>query len=334
MKIFRDTLINIIFIAMLSLCSFLAKAQNNVGSLHGAIDLGLKVERQEITISLDQINNSIILANETPHDIVQTFVLPIAMHVSVDGHHIHLQHSAHAISNSGKDISKVLKSLGVPFDPTTALHTIDASPNRESIRNKLIGLKLIDKGEETPNWTIKTQYYWRYQFTANSKTQIIQSYAPSIIDRTLKVKKASGLIQTPVNVVKKLYSITVDWTLEDKISAKQLQAMLEQGNPELATFCPMAKDYQAILNNEIQNANKITSIDAKEISYPYLVDNIVCMPAEKFSLKILVPTNMQALLCWDNELKNSGKHNLQFEADNFAPQQNIDILYITKFTNQ
>lgn len=324
----------IVLIATFCLCSFQANCEPNIGSLHGAIDSGLQIERQEVTISLEQIHNSFILANETQQEIVQTFVLPIAMHVSVDGQPIQLQHSTHAISNSGKDISKVLKSLGVPFDPTTALHTIDASPNRESIRNKLISLKLIDKGEETPNWRMKTEYFWRYQFAANSKSQITQSYKPSIIDRSLKIKHAGGLIQTPVNAVKKLYSITVDWTLQEKLSAKKLQSMLEQSNPQILKFCPQIEDYEAILNSESQVSSKSASVETKEVSYPYLVDDLVCAPVNKFTLKIQAPANMHALLCWDNEMKSSGKNTLIFEADNFAAQQNINILYVNKLAIQ
>ena len=146
----------------------------------------------------------------------------------------------------------------------------------------------------------------------------------------MKIKTNNGIIHIPGNALKKLYNLTVNWSLEDKISAKNLQSMLEKANPQLSAYCPSLDDYQIILNSEQQNANNIANIDSKELNYPFLLDEIVCTPANKFSLKIHVPNNMHAMLCWNDELKKSSKNVLSFEAEHYVPLQNLNILFVAK----
>lgn len=333
MKSYCTKLMCVLLAITINLSTVIVYADNNISSLQGASHPGLQIEDQELTISLEQITNSVTVLNDTQEDILQTFMLPVAMNIKVDNQNHNLQHYAQAISTSGKDISKLLKSLGVPYDPITALHTIDASPNRDSIRNKLIEFKLLDKGEETPNWSMKSVFLWHTKFAAHSKTTVTLSYTPTVIDRSMKIKNADGLIKTPIKVIKKIYSVAVDWTLEDKITAKQLQQMLEDGNPQLTEFCPKINDYQAILNSDAEAANTTSIVETKTVSYPYLVNELQCTPVKKFTLKIEVPKNMHAILCWDNDFKIINKTTLIFEQTNFAAQQNIKILYVVKLSN-
>lgn len=309
-----------------------ASATYNLSSLHGALEPALILEKQEVIISLDQISTTYTLYNSTPQEIAQTFILPIAMQVTVNGHEIPIQPSLRAISNQGQDISKQLKSLGIPFDPITAMQSIDSSPNRESIRNQLISLKLLDQGEEIPRWTLKSHYFWRQQFAAQEKTVITQAYKPTITDKTLKLKANSGLIHAPGNAIKKLYNLTVNWSLQDQINAKNLQTMLEKANPEIVKYCPNLQDYQIVLNNDKPTLITSSTLEAKELSFPYLFDEIVCTSANKFSLKIQVPENMHAMLCWNDEFKRTSKGSLSFDAEHYVPLQNVSVLFLSKFS--
>ena len=300
------------------------------GGLHFMRSPELVIAQETVTLGVDQVNVEYVFYNTSKLDIVETIVSPIPMQTTVDGLAIESQATNRAITKSGRDISNILKNLGVSYDPITAMHNIDISPNRDSIRAKLIAAKIIDKKDETAEWFIKTFYYWQQKFPAGSKITINQSYKPSLVTKNIKVKTNTGILNMPVNALKKLYNLTVHWTLEDQITAKNLQTMLETNNPQIKDFCPSIKDYQAIIGpQESFNLRKPT-VETKELHYDYLADDIWATPINHFTLRILSPDDMHPMLCWSGDFKRQGKNTLIFEADNFVPLQNLSVLFVEK----
>jgi hypothetical protein len=305
-------------------------AEINTGGLHYMRSPDLVMEQQNISINPNQVSVSYVLNNTSKSDITETIVSPIPTNISVDDQSVEYKTTNRAIAKSGQDISNILKHLGVPFDPITAMHSIDVSPNRDNIRSKLIALKIIDKKDETPEWFEKKFYYWQQKFPAGSQIKITQSYKPNLISKSVKLKSNPGLLNLPFTAVKKLYNLTVNWTLEDQLSVKTIQASIEKYNPQIKDFCPNLKDYQLIMGlQEKLNTNK-TSVETKELVYNYLADDLWSIPINHFSLKIQGSDDMHPMLCWAGDFKHQGKNTLVFEAENYIPLQNLKVLFVEK----
>jgi hypothetical protein len=299
------------------------------GGLHYMRSPDLVIEHQDVTISVDQITVSYQLHNTSSMDLIETMVFPAPVQISIDNQVINYNSSQRAISTDGRDVTNILKSLGLAFDPITAMHSIDASPNRDTIRNKLIGAKLLDK-DESPQWFVQSFYYWQQVFPAGASITINQSYKPQVNTNIVQVKGKTGYLNIPGNLLKKLYNLTIKWRLEDQITAANLQAQLEKYNPHITQYCPSLADYQTILGPMSRPESEISSIETKELNYNYLADDIWATPIARFSLKILSQDDIHPILCWNGEFKKQGKNTLVFEATNYVPLHNLKVLYVEK----
>lgn len=301
-------------------------ANSGSAGLQVMLDPNLKIERQDLTISLDQISVSYLIYNSSNSDLVQTIAVPIPMTIKVNNQNLTLQNAQAAVSYQGQDITATLKSLGVPLDPITAIHSIDSSPNRDHIRSKLIADRLLEKDQETPQWHLRTMYFWRQVFPANSKVTINESYKPLPTNKTIKGGNSS-IVTMPLHALKKIYNLAVHWTLHDPITASNLKTLLETNNPQAAIICPDLKDYQSLAPQEHSFTNK-TILDTKQVCFQYLFNNSYSAPIKRFTLKIDNSDNMQPLICWHAAMKPQGKNTLVFEAENYVPLQNVSVLYI------
>jgi len=316
----------------------LGTAQSYIGGLHFMRSPDLVIERQDIALNLDKVSVDYVLNNTSNTDIIETLVFSFPMQnqfaVTVDNQPATYNIVQRALSFNGNDVSIILKNLGVAFDPVTAMQTIDASSNRESIRNRLISLELLDSKDETPKWFLKTFYYWQQRFPARSKVNIKQTYKPVILTKNLKLKSVTEIFTLPVKLVKKIFNVAVNWTFEDTIEDKQaaehLQIQLEKSNPQIKQFCPSLKDYLALLGPNKKLDPTGNMVLTKELNYDYYSEDIWATPINHFSIAIESPKTMHPLLCWNGEFKQKTNNTLVFEADNYVPLQNINVLFVEK----
>jgi len=320
-----------------SLWANLAQAQSYTGGLHFMRSPDLVIERQDIALNLDKISVEYVLNNTSNTDIIETLVFTMPMQnqfsVTVNEQPVTYNIVQRAISHNGTDISSILKNLGLAYDPITAMHSIDASSNRDSIRSKLIAMELLDPKDETPKWFIKIFYYWQQKFPAHAKVRIHQLYKPAILTKNIKLKSVTEIFNLPVKLVKKIFNIAVNWTFEDtpddKQAAETLQTQLEKHNPQIKEFCPTLKDYLAIMDTTKKPDTTTNTVLTKELNYDYYSQDIWATPINHFTLSIESPKAMHPILCWNGDFKQRG-NTLLFEADNYVPLQNISVLYIEK----
>lgn len=303
----------------LSLAASNAPAQFYTGSLHFMRAPELVIERQDVTLAPNQVNVAYVLHNISNHEITETLVLPIPANITINDQAVVYKISQRAISNNGQDISNLLKNLGIPFDPVTAMHSIDNSANRDSILQKLISFKLLDPKDETPEWISKSYYYWQQSFPANAYVTIKQNYKPIITQKTAKVN--SNLIYMPYNLVKKLVNVAINWSLDEQMTSNNLQANLQ---------CSNIKQFHTTIGAQDTITVKKDVLQFNELNYDCSQESIWSTPIEHFSLKIISPENMHSMLCWNGDFKLHGKNTLVFEADNYVPLHNINVLYVEK----
>lgn len=336
MKLFRTLAQSLVILCLL--WPAITAAQSYAGGLHFMRSPDLVIERQDIALNLDRVSVEYVLNNTSNLDIIETlvFTLPVKSQFSVTVNNQATSYNImqRAISYTGTDISNILKNLGLPHDPITAMHSIDASTNRDSIRNKLIAMNLLDPKDETPKWFVKIFYYWQQKFPAHAKIHIRQIYKPSILSKNIKIKGMSEIFNIPTKIVKKIFNVAVNWTFEDvqddNNAAENLQSQLEKHNPQIKEFCPTIKDYLAIMSPNKKIDSNPSLVATKELNYDYYSQDIWATPINHFTLSIESPKNMHPMLCWNGDFKQRGESTLLFEADNYVPLQNISILFVEK----
>jgi len=297
------------------------------GSLNFARSPDLVIEKQDVQISLHEVKVSYQLHNNSNEDINETLVFAAPVVLKINDQDIKLKSYHRAIAKDGRDVTNILKGLNLAIDPIGAMHSIDASVNRENIRTKLFALNLLDK-DETPQWLVKIFYYWPQKFPASTTTNVSHNYKPQVETKIAELDNSS-ILHMPVKMLKKLYNLTVNWTTQNPISAKSLQEQLEKYFPTIKQYCASLDDYQTILGHT-QTDNELHSLATKELNYNYLSDDLWSAPIERFSVKINATDEMYPLLCWNGNFKRERDNSLSFEAKNYIPLQNIKILFVEK----
>jgi Domain of unknown function (DUF4424) len=80
---------------------------------------------------------------------------------------------------NGKDVTNDLRQLGMPLAPREPLRK--ESFSRKTL-DRLVSVGLVDPNSEplTPQWTLKTTYYWQQTFPAHRVVAIDHRYLPSV----------------------------------------------------------------------------------------------------------------------------------------------------------
>jgi hypothetical protein len=234
-----------------------------------------------------------------------------------------------AISIHGKDVSTALMSLGLPLNPVAAMHNLDMSRNRDSIIPKLHSLNLIDEKEETPNWTVKSYYYWQQSFAPRSQVAIEQIYKPQVAAYNIKLNNFTEILKLPLKIVKKIVNVAINWTLVDNNAAESLQNQFEKYSPHIKRYCPAGKDYQTLVAAYKKQPDRDSIIEMRELHFAHTNDDMWAHPIGRFSLTIEAPKNFHALACWQDDLKRTG-NGYRFSAENYVPLQDLNVLYVEK----
>lgn len=313
-------------------------AQTYAGGLQSMRSPHLVLSNQDIILNLDQVKVSYTYTNTANTDITETlvFMLPVKSEdnrqfaVTVNQAPVQFQVMQHVINAAGRDITKEFKTLYLPINPIAAIHTIDASPNRDSIIARLRTMNLIDQHEDTPTWTVRTYYYWQQTFPAQSKIHIEQTFKPSITTHNVKLNSFMNLLKLPVKFVKKMVNVAIHWSLADESALKNLQEQFAKYYPRIHNYCPTKEDYQTLVHAYKLNPHKKPVIELKELNFAYGENELWANPVNRFNLTIESPKNMYPLLCWNDQLKRAGNNALQFSADNYIPAANIAVLYVEK----
>lgn len=291
------------------------------------------INSQNISINPEKIKVTTEYANQSDNDVTETFVFTTPLNISVDTQTVQTQLIQHALNAEGRDVSLHITALGLPFDPIAAMHTIDASSNRDSIISKLLALRLIDPKENIPNWTIKTYYYWQYTFHANSNVIIEHSYKPNITIRNVKINTIASMLNAPVNVMKKALNMAIHWNLDnndDNIAMSNVQAQMHKYISNIDAYCLNNNDYQAIAVAHQTSKNKKSQLETRSLTFKYNSDDLWARPLDRFTLTINSTDDLYPVLCWHDKMQREPRDSLRFSSENYVPMQDINVLYIEK----
>lgn len=326
-----------IFLAILWPCFVIG--QTHTGGLYHIRSPDLLIINQDIQISIAQIKVDYVISNATNDSIKEAYVFAMPNNnednfkqttVLINQEPVNLQIIQRAISASGIDVSNNLKNLGIPFNPIAAMHSIDSSPNHESILNKLRTLKLVDLREDTPTWTVQTHAYFHYEFPALSTTNITLLYKPNVTSLNIKTNGLDNLINLPVKLVKKIYHITKSWRANNDATIIALQEQFEKYYPQINQFCPNKQDYQTLAKAYAQQTSKKPNLELKFLNFSYGDNNLLPETIKDFSVTVESTDKMHALLCWHGEQAHIDGNIKQFTAKNYIPSREINVLYIEK----
>lgn len=330
--------LNLIVSSSLLLAPPLVISQTDHGGIYSKRSPNLVITSQNINLSPEQVKIIYVFTNNSYQEIRETFVfsLPTKTEENFKQFNINIDHEPQtykiiqrAISTSGHDISGQLKSLGLPYNPIAAMHTLDASENRASITSKLHALNLIDKREEVPTWIVKTYYYCEHTFPPNSTTIIEQSYKPYVATTSVKINNLNALSKLPVKFAKQVINMAVPWKLEDNSAADALQSQFEKYNPQIKNYCLSPLDYNTLALAYKNSMTKNTQIEMKTLHFGSDSDDLWASSIKNFTITIESPDNLYPVLCWHDELKRNN-NTLQFSAENYVPLQDIKVMYIEK----
>lgn len=320
------------FIFTLILSVSIANANLYAGGLQTMLDPALSIEQQDIIISVDSIFVTYIIKNNSEINLTQSLATPSEMQIRSNDKTVELQHSQTALSNNGENISELLNNLGVPLDPITATHSIDNSPNRDNIRKKLISLKLLDKDAEYPEWSLNSFYYWRQYFPARSNITITQKFKPNMYTKQVNIKGNSNVLYMPFNALKKVYNLAVHWRLNDPVTIEKLQNSLESSKLRGIPVCHKQQHFQCLTDSDAVLTSNNNMVETKQVVYLLQSNAMSINTVKHFTMKISGSKDMTPMLCWHDKLKQS-KNAFVFEANNYIPLQDLNIIFIAKNTD-
>jgi len=171
----------------------------------------ISMEKEDLLVAADRIAVDYVFRNNSDKDVdtIVAFPMPdiegnpfwmpaipndtkdnfLGFTVTVDGKPVtsNLEHKAFAV---GLDVTEELKAHNVPLFPYgEAVHkALEALPQEVADRWKDFGMLVIDeyddgsgwKSVRSPYWQLKSTFWWRSVFPANSAVKVAHRYTPSM----------------------------------------------------------------------------------------------------------------------------------------------------------
>lgn len=257
----------------------------------------ITIHRQDVTLSLDKINSNYVYINNSALDLVETLVFPVSKEPS---------------------IKKLFEEQ--PFNNLDII--VDGRP---------VEYNTLERNLQNINGQPYTNvyYYWAQAFPPAKEVHIAQSYKPRI-----------KLYRSDANFIahharhshpwlnflrhKKCHEDNDEVDLEDQV--QDLEENLVEAFPHIEKFCPKHEDYISLLH-ALQHATPHTLI-SREINYNLINNDNWSDAIEHFTLQIEHPANMLVLSCWPHSFARSSPTTLLFSAENYAPIQDIKLLFV------
>lgn len=335
------------FFITLTFAAFFAFANDTAGTTAaGGINFvktpGVSMEREELTISPNNVKVSYLFKNNTEKDITTQVFFPLPPYrmegvnaswdnevsrdtknapfvnfsVSVQGQPANYNTNIRAVIN-GQDVTQTLQQAGIPLNPALVGGDIpmqdQAKIDQWQSKARTLGL-LDDAGK--PKWQKQMVFYWTQTFPAGQEILIEHQYKP-----------AAGAFYAGVNPGK---------TLNDLMSENE-QRIASVFNLNLENL--IGKD--ALKNWLVERIQQNSSNNTSGIyAYFFNINYILTTganwggPIKNFSLDIIKPADatMAYNQFYGNRTvmtnKDDPNHIIIF-LKNFTPQKNLQILYGT-----
>jgi len=319
----------------------------------------LAIQRQDVHISLEQVNVNYIFINNSALDLIETmvFTVPNAGYdqqynpdeeqlqrytLVANGRNIDYKTMVKPISFTGEDLTTFLSSLGISANPTAAMAQINGEYNSFAVAKRALTQRgLIDQNTNTAKWLTKTYYYWQQKFPPAEEVQIQQTYKPNITTHHHTAHKKPETEQqwknifpwkNKANCAKNNHTkahTQAHTAQEPSAAMAEFAASSAKYTEYLNQYCPNKTDYATLMHNFSQPKHNQQQIISRELNFNLTYDHGWSSPIEHFTLKIEQPNNTMALLCWPEPLQRINATTLIYEARHYVPLRDAHILYAT-----
>jgi hypothetical protein len=249
----------------LTLCGAAARANDSTaelttGGLVLARTADIEMRAEDLAISEKQIAVRYRFFNRSAEDVTTTVAFPMPdivwdgpdvniavpvpdspnfldFHTVVDGREVAAQNEQKAIAG-GVDISARLAALGVPLAPqreTTwnALDALAPAAKDELVKRGIAVPNDYDAGKGwehhlTPNWTLKSSFFWKQTFPAGKEIVVEHRYRPSVGETVGTMLGSPNIEGKEPSDYETLYCVDTDFVA----SARRAQRMDAAGSPQ------------------------------------------------------------------------------------------------------
>ncbi|MBP2312577.1 DUF4424 family protein [Azospirillum soli] len=307
----------------------------------GGIELSasedIQMMSEDLRIGLDEIRVSYVFRNvgDRPIDTLVVFPLPdldlsqgltapnwgfpaegpdfLGFRLWVDDRPLAPQLERRAF-HQGQDVTREIEAAGalnlVPWKPGGYDEQVKAIPAAALERLRRAGLIQSGEDENTPQWVLRTRYYWRQTFPPGMDVRVRHAYRPFVGNALIgKATDIDGRTAVGRLVGDETGKGTDRYCLDD--GTKRALAAVERRNP-----------------------NDMMPFSAAEIEYIVTTARNWRGPIGRFRLTLDkgAPENILSL-CW-NGLKKVGPTTFESVIDDFVPDHDIRLLIFVRTKNQ
>lgn len=352
---FKSTIARLL-ILLLPFTTVLAKSA--AGGLQFLKHPSIAIQRQDISINLDQVTVNYVFINNSPLDIIETlvFTIPYASYdhsynnnqeallkryeVYSNDRKVDYKVMVRPISFQGEDLYDFFRSLGLSANPLEAMAQINADYNSFAQAKKyLLDRNLIDPGTNTAKWLTKTYYYWQQKFPPAEEVVIRQTYKPNV-----NLARYNIAYNSEKRSSEKSNLGVLDWFNKHKRDDLKANDQIKAQDSEISAFaknidnqgiylrkyCPTYNDYQQMLQSFALPTSKTNTMVTREINFNLMYDNNWSSPIEHFTLKIEHPPNNIVMMCWPEPMQQLNETTLLYEAKHYVPLHDIRLLLVKK----
>jgi hypothetical protein len=296
--------------------------QLGAGGLVFSKSADIRMAKEDLYVSPEKVRIRFEFANDGPaQDVTIAFPLPdidleqqgdygtlgkdplnfVGFATAVNGHAVdtHVEQKAML---KGRDVTALVKASGLPVNFLIGDHWGEIAALSAAKKAALAKAGLTDGDPKNPQplWTVQTRFYWTQHFGAGERLVITHRYTP-----------VTGGLQ---------YSAS------------------GTADPDLAkAYCidpPMAAHLKAMSDDPASRVPDVPR-DPGGLLYGSLTDYVLWTantwkgPIGTFHLTLDKRDPRTALtLCWNGKLKKTSDTTFEFEAENFAPRQDIHMMVL------
>ncbi len=256
----------------------------------------ISMEREDLFISLDKIEATLVFKNHSHKNITTLVAFPVPEYyldptghsakfedfsVNINGKKIKHQIDKRAVLK-GKDVTDVLERMDIPWEDDN--YNADDLNERDRIKLEKLGI-LTSLGY--PLWDISKKYYWKQTFPANGQVTMKFSYTPHY-GWDSNYNEGDEFPNNPTKVYKDacLDSAALQWLKKHNHPAVQ----------EVDYILTTAKNWQGPIKN---------------------FHLIIEKPSEKGIMS----------LCWNYEIKKTGPKRFESFVKDFVPDKDITVYF-------
>lgn len=226
---------------------------------------------------------------------------------TVNGESYAYQYQTRAITPDGRDITKLLQRKHIPLSFMYLRGFMEEGElsRNATLRKKIKTLGLLSKSGE-PIWRTETTYFWTERFAPRKETLVTHAYRPHPGAHWMSAKDPKTIDEVQLHMRGAESPNWSEFCVSPK-DASDIVAMMQRQESPFRVY-----DFQYILKTGSNWKGNI----------------------KKFRLEITPPLHtVKTLFCWNGSKEIQDDGVIVSDVQNFKPNQNLRILFITNDQN-